>query len=260
MIHGRLIRRGHRAQIILIDEIVEALGDRAHAAAQPERERHGKAEAVDGGDEGHLDAVDQGRHGTRHRLVADRVKPAKAPDQADEGAQNTKARQDVRHHLQQMAVRIIVDLILADIVRDIRRAVGPAQERNVLLIFPVKIGHLKQLRARRRDLPERTLPRPDVHQRFRPLVEAFPDSPHAPETEDGREQQNQEHDAQHDQIIQQRFKACVQAEERDKTADPRRHKSDDHIGKLSHNSIPSSSRLLYLYEKSISTDKSGAIS
>ena len=91
-----------------------ACGEAGKFAAQVEGKGERECDAVDGGDESHLDTVDQRGDGTGHLFITRRIELTQSHDKADKVSENTETRQDVGDIFQDAAVYIRLDRILID--------------------------------------------------------------------------------------------------------------------------------------------------
>lgn len=96
-----------------------------------------KRDAVNGGNKGYLDTVDQRRDRARHLFVAGRIEFTQSHDKTDERTENTEACQNIGDQLKEAAVRMLLDRFFVDEAADIAGNVRISVQHTAVLAVAV---------------------------------------------------------------------------------------------------------------------------
>ena len=238
VVHRGGVCRRNNAGVVSVEEAVQGFRDGGECPAKPEGIGKRQGQAVDGGRECDLDAIDQGFNRDGHGLVAGRVEAPQAQYESHKCAQDSEACQDIRNHFHEAAVGVVVDLILADVVADVGRAVRLVEKCQVFLVLRVQVGNTEQGRALAGDRGHGASALGDLLHLLCSAVKSPAGLGEAPESDAEPDAHDDEHHRQEAQVVNDVRGVCVKREPCDQDTDCRREQADDYVGESSHILVP----------------------
>ena len=158
--------------------------------------------------------------------------------QSDKGSQNAKTRQNVRNHFQKSAMGIVIDLILADVVPDICRAVCLPEIMQVFLVFCVKVRDAEDCCTRLCNGRHIAASVGNGFQLLRCLIKPMLRLAHASESDPAADNQDDNHRCKETAVVDDVAQTGVERNVGDRHDHGGSHKADDPICDFPHIPLP----------------------